>query len=58
MIYSVLMLGINFLLDGSEASHMHEAWDANYERGYEWWMMLQAKQVPPPRYRYTTNIKL
>ena len=24
---------------------MHEAWDENYECGYEWWMMTEAKKV-------------
>ena len=32
-------------LDGSEASHMHNSWDENYERGYEWWLMVEAKKV-------------
>ena len=28
---------------GSELSHMHTATDLNYYRGYEWWLMEQAK---------------
>jgi len=24
---------------------MHDSWDENYERGYEWWLMLEAKKV-------------
>ena len=24
---------------------MHYSWDENYERGYEWWMMKEAKKV-------------
>ena len=24
---------------------MHAEWDENYERGYEWWLMKEAKQV-------------
>jgi len=31
--------------DGSESSHMHEPWDENYQRGYEWWLMTEAKKV-------------
>ena len=33
--------------DGSETSHMHSADDLNYQRGYEWWLMTQAKQRNP-----------
>jgi len=31
--------------EGTEASHMHEPWDENYSRGYEWWIMTEAKKV-------------
>ena len=24
---------------------MHEPWDENYQRGYEWWLMTEAKKV-------------
>ncbi len=37
--------------DGAESSHMHTAADQNYNRGYEWWLMEQAKARNP-------NIKL
>eukprot|EP00759_Apiculatamorpha_spiralis_P041702 PhF_6_TR40219/c0_g1_i1/m.59754/K01202/GALC; galactosylceramidase len=37
--------------DGAESSHMHNPWDENYERGYEWWLMVEAKKRNP-------NIKL
>jgi hypothetical protein len=37
--------------EGSEPSHMHTASDQNYNRGYEWWLMGQAKARNP-------NIKL
>ncbi|CUI14711.1 glycoside hydrolase, putative [Bodo saltans] len=37
--------------DGAEPSHMHTPWDENYERGYEWWLMREAKKRNP-------NIKL
>ncbi|GIG61832.1 galactosylceramidase [Longispora fulva] len=37
--------------DGAEPSHMHSATDENYQRGYEWWLMEQAKARNP-------NIKL
>ena len=37
--------------DGAESSHMHTATDENYQRGYEWWLMEQARLRNP-------NIKL
>ncbi|CAH1784597.1 unnamed protein product, partial [Owenia fusiformis] len=33
--------------DGTESSHMHESWDENYKRGYEWQLMLEAKKRNP-----------
>lgn len=33
--------------EGTEASHMHEPWDENYERGYEWWILKEAKKRNP-----------
>jgi O-glycosyl hydrolase len=33
--------------DGSEASHMHTRSDENYQRGYEWWLMEQARARNP-----------
>ncbi|XP_052250297.1 galactocerebrosidase-like isoform X3 [Dreissena polymorpha] len=33
--------------DGTEASHMHYPWDENYQRGYEWWLMVEAKKRNP-----------
>ena len=33
------------LTDGTESSHMHTADDENYQRGYEWWLMVEAKKV-------------
>jgi galactosylceramidase len=32
---------------GSELSHMHAKTDENYYRGYEWWLMEQARQRNP-----------
>src|SRR5579862_4896238 len=32
---------------GSEPSHMHTASDQNYNRGFEWWLMEQAKLRNP-----------
>jgi galactosylceramidase len=32
---------------GSEASHQHSKFDANYSRGYEWWLMSEAKKRNP-----------
>src|SRR6185312_13536453 len=29
---------------GSELSHMHSRDDGNYSRGYEWWLMREAKK--------------
>ena len=33
--------------EGTEASHMHAADDQNYHRGYEWWLMKEAKRRNP-----------
>lgn len=33
--------------EGTEASHMHVEGEENYERGYEWWLMKEAKQRNP-----------
>ena len=33
--------------DGAEASASHTAGDENYQRGYEWWLMKQAKARNP-----------
>jgi len=33
--------------DGTESSHMHEPWDENYQRGYEWWLLTEAKKRNP-----------
>ena len=30
--------------DGAEASHMHDPWTENYDRGYEWELMVEAKK--------------
>jgi galactosylceramidase len=32
---------------GSEPSHMHTRGDANFSRGYEWWLMREAKKRNP-----------
>nr|KAG5714235.1 hypothetical protein BaRGS_018452 [Batillaria attramentaria] len=24
---------------------MHNSWDENYQRGYEWWLMVEAKMM-------------
>jgi len=32
---------------GSELSHMHSRDDENYSRGYEWWLMSEAKRRNP-----------
>lgn len=33
--------------DGSEPSHMHTRSDLNFQRGYEWWLMKEAKKRNP-----------
>jgi hypothetical protein len=33
--------------DGSEPSHMQTRTDENYDRGYEWWLMEEAKKRNP-----------
>jgi hypothetical protein len=33
--------------DGAESSHMHTVSDEDYNRGYEWWLMRQAKARNP-----------
>jgi hypothetical protein len=33
--------------DGAEPSHMHSASDERYDRGYEWWLMEEAKKRNP-----------
>lgn len=35
------------LSDGTEPSHMHYMLDENYFRGYEWWLMKEAKKRNP-----------
>lgn len=37
--------------DGVEASHMHSMHDENYNRGYEWWLMKEAKKVQNNLYK-------
>ena len=33
--------------DGTESSHMHSADDLDYTRGYEWWLLAEAKKRNP-----------
>jgi galactosylceramidase len=33
--------------DGTESSHMHSAKDLDYKRGYEWWLLKEAKKRNP-----------
>jgi len=33
--------------DGTESSHMHSADDLDYHRGYEWWLLQEAKKRNP-----------
>lgn len=45
----VEMGGDSYATDGSESSHMHSASasDLNFHRGYEWWLLRQARQRNP-----------
>ncbi|XP_022338081.2 galactocerebrosidase-like isoform X1 [Crassostrea virginica] len=33
--------------DGTESSHMHHPDDLNFQRGYEWWLLKEAKKRNP-----------
>ena len=33
--------------DGSESSHQHDPWTIDYKRGYEWWLLEEAKTRNP-----------
>ncbi len=50
-IFKVEIGGDTNSTNGAEASHMRSRTDQNYNRGYEWWLMEQAKARNP-------NIKL
>lgn len=39
--------GLVLFSDGTEPSHMHYENDENYFRGYEWWLMKEAKKRNP-----------
>src|SRR6266540_4233224 len=39
--------GDTYSTSGAEASHKHSAGDLNCDRGYEWWLMEQAKARNP-----------
>ena len=34
-----------WIADGTESSHMHSEEDESYNRGYEWYVMTEAKKV-------------
>jgi hypothetical protein len=38
--------------DGAESSHMHDPWTADFNRGYEWFLLSQAKARNPAIYTY------
>ena len=40
-----MILFASLYSDGTESSHMHSRNDLNYQRGYEWWLMTEAKKV-------------
>ena len=55
IVHSLISLfSLSLSLDGTESSHMHSADDENYHRGYEWWLMTEAKKVC--NYNYTTPL--
>jgi len=33
---------------------MHEPWDENYSRGYQWWLMTEAKKVAALLFSFIT----
>jgi galactosylceramidase len=34
--------------DGAESSHQHDPWETpNFQRGYEWWLLAEAKKRNP-----------
>jgi len=33
--------------DGAESSHMHDPWNEDYQRGYEWLLLNEAKKRNP-----------
>lgn len=41
--------------EGTESSHMHTRDDLNYERGYEWWLMVEAKKRNPDILLYSLS---
>jgi len=46
-ILKVEMGGDSQSTDGTEPSHMHSADDLDYNRGYEWWLLTEAKKRNP-----------
>ena len=46
-ILKVEMGGDGQSTEATEASHMHTPTDENYNRGYEWWLMVEAKKRNP-----------
>eukprot|EP00026_Physarum_polycephalum_P004557 Phypoly_transcript_04579.p1 GENE.Phypoly_transcript_04579~~Phypoly_transcript_04579.p1 ORF type:complete len:674 (+),score=86.00 Phypoly_transcript_04579:71-2092(+) len=46
-IFKVEIGGDSQSTEGTESSHMHTMDDENYFRGYEWWMMEEAKSRNP-----------
>lgn len=59
---AIMSLSISFHLytDGTESSHMHSSDDLNYDRGYEWWLMMEAKKVTssPKLSRHEINVMM
>ena len=51
------IVSVCIFADGTESSHMHEEWDENYQRGYEWWLMTEAKKVRFRKYETCMAVK-
>ena len=47
-------LTVSTMLQRAQRVHQHEAWDEDYTRGYEWWIMKEAKKVSDNEHSTTT----
>ena len=53
-----LLVNCHVLLDGTESSHMHSRDEENYQTGYEWMLMVEAKKVGRSRFDYRDHMKI
>jgi len=35
---------------------MHNSWDENYQRGYEWWLMVEARKVKQTKKGFQSEV--